>query len=470
MADLITPVLLSGGSGTRLWPMSRTLYPKQLLPLVSDHSMLVETAHRLVGKDLFSAPIIVCNEEHRFIVAEQLRQAEIQPRSIVLEPVGRNSAPAVAIAALLAEPDELMLIASSDHVVPDIAAYHEAVRIAAAAARAGGIAIFGIVPTHPDTSYGYIDRGEPGFAEGAYKVSRFVEKPDLATAESYLAAGTFLWNSGMFLFRADRMIEELERFQPEILAACRKAIAAAKTDLDFLRLDEASFRTAPAISIDYAVMEHTAHAAVVPATFRWSDVGSWSSLWELGDKDESGNVMIGDAVAVEVRNSYIRADGRLVAVLGLDDVVVVNTDDAVLVAHRDRVQDVKKVVERLKANNRPEPNIHRLVYRPWGSYQGVDGGERFQVKRITVKPGQKLSLQMHHHRAEHWVVVSGTARVTRDEGEEMVFENQSIYIPMGCRHRVENPGKVPLQLIEVQSGAYLGEDDIVRFEDDYGRG
>jgi mannose-1-phosphate guanylyltransferase/mannose-6-phosphate isomerase len=476
-SDLITPVVLSGGSGTRLWPMSRTQFPKQLQPLVSSDSMLVDTVRRIRAPELFGPPILVCNQEHRFIVAEQLRQAELERRAIVLEPVGRNTAPAAAVAALIISQsarEGLMLIAPSDHIVRDVAAFRHAVVAGAAAARKGALVTFGITPTRAETGYGYIrldDRGKKRVDGACVPVAEFVEKPDHATAESYLKRGGYAWNSGMFLFRADRYLAELERHHPAIVETCRRALAGAAADLEFLRLDAAAFAGCPSESIDYAVMERTDNAMVVPAAMGWNDIGSWDALWEVGTKDDAGNVVIGDVLVEDVRGSYVRcADGKLVAALGLDDIVLVVTDDAVLAASRERAQDVKRLVERLKLSNRPEADAHTKVYRPWGSYQSVDAGARFQVKRLIVNPGAKLSAQMHHHRAEHWVVVHGTAKVLRGEETVLLSENQSIYIPIGTVHRLENPGKVPLHLIEVQSGSYLGEDDIVRLQDDYGRG
>jgi mannose-1-phosphate guanylyltransferase/mannose-6-phosphate isomerase len=477
-SDLITPVVLSGGSGTRLWPMSRTLYPKQLLPLASSESLLIDTVRRALAPALFGPPILVCNQEHRFIVAEQLRQAGLERRTIVLEPTGRNTAPAAAIAALIVgrtAPEGLMLVAPSDHIVTDAAAFQRAVAVGAAAARKGALVTFGITPTRPETGYGYIRFDASGKQRGngadCVPVAEFVEKPDLATAEGYLARGGYVWNSGMFLFRADRYLAELGRHHPAIVEACRRAVVEAESDLDFLRLGAAAFAGCPAESIDYAVMEKTADAMVVPVAMGWNDVGSWSALWDVGAKDAAGNVVLGDVMVEDVRNSYLRSDdGKLVAVLGLDDIVLVVTDDAVLATSRARAQDVKRLVERLKLANRSESDVHTTVYRPWGCYLGVDAGARFQVKRLVVKPGGKLSAQMHHHRAEHWVVVHGTAKVLRGDDTVLLSENQSIYIPIGTVHRLENPGKVPLHLIEVQSGSYLGEDDIVRFQDDYGRG
>ena len=463
------PVILSGGSGTRLWPLSREAYPKQFLPLAGDDSMLQATWRRVQAL-ASAAPLIVANEEHRFMVAEQLRQVDCSPAAILLEPVGRNTAPAIAVAALQAiadGADPLLLVLPSDHVISDVAAFQAAVRNAEAAARDGRLVTFGIVPTGPETGYGYI---RAGAGEGVRAVAEFVEKPDAETAARYLASGEYFWNSGMFLFRAGAYLAELERQQPAMLAACRAALAAARRDQDFVRLDQEAFAACPSDSIDYAVMEKTARAAVLPIAVGWNDVGSWAALWDIAEQDGNGNAHHGDVIAEDCHDTLAWGDGRLVALLGLQDMVVVDTADALLVAHRDHVQDVKGIVTRLKTAGRPEPTWHRKVYRPWGSYDSIDLGERFQVKRITVKPGAQLSLQMHHHRAEHWIVVSGTGRVTRGEETLILSENQSTYIPLGVKHRLENPGVVPLELIEVQSGSYLGEDDIVRFEDVYGRG
>nr|AAY28997.1 phosphomannose isomerase/GDP-mannose pyrophosphorylase [Stenotrophomonas maltophilia] len=463
----ILPVILSGGSGTRLWPLSREAYPKQFLPLVGDATMLQATWNRvaaIAGK----APIVVANQEHRFMAAEQLRECNVTPQALILEPIGRNTAPAIAIAALqalAAGEDALLLVLPSDHVVRDDAAFHAAVQQAAVAADAGKLVTFGIVPTSPETGYGYI-KAQAG--AGVHAVDRFVEKPDLATAQQYVASGEYYWNSGMFLFKASRYLQELEALQPAILAACRTALERASRDSDFIRLDADAFATSPSDSIDYAVMEKTADAAVVPLDAGWNDVGSWSALWEVSDKDADGNAWHGDVIALDCSNSYAYGN-RLIAMVGLEDVVVVETDDAVFVGHKDRVQDVKEIVGRIKRDGRSEAAAHRKVYRPWGAYDSIDNGARFQVKRITVKPGATLSLQMHHHRAEHWIVVSGTAEVTRGEEVILLTENQSTYIPLGVTHRLKNPGKLPLELIEVQSGSYLGEDDIVRFEDQYGR-
>ena len=474
-SGLIHPVILSGGSGSRLWPMSRAGYPKQFLALHGDDgtTMLQATAKR-VQRGNFSNPLLVCNEEHRFILAEQLRQVDVKPDGIILEPVARNTAPAVAVAALTlgrTKTDALMLVMPSDHVILDEASFHKAVEAAAEAAAGGALVTFGITPTLPETGYGYIQRGQTwkGDVEGVYEVSRFVEKPDLKTAEQYLDSGDYAWNSGIFLFRADTYIDALERFQPEMLAAVRAALDNSQEDLNFCRLDESAFAASPSNSIDYAVMEHTDNAAVVPVDMGWSDLGAWSALWDIKAKDEQGNVATGDVLLHNTRNSYVHADHAMVAVSGLDDVIVVATDDAVLVVDRHNAQSVKDLVEQLKRDGRGEHHLHTTVHRPWGCYRGIDMGERHQVKRITVNPGAKLSLQMHYHRAEHWIVASGTALVTRGEKQFLLRENESTYIPMGETHRLENPGKVPLDIIEVQSGSYLGEDDIVRFEDGYGR-
>ncbi|HHA2449882.1 TPA: mannose-1-phosphate guanylyltransferase/mannose-6-phosphate isomerase [Stenotrophomonas maltophilia] len=463
----IVPVILSGGSGTRLWPLSREAYPKQFLPLVGDDTMLQATWKR-VASIAGAAPIVVANQEHRFMAAEQLRECKVLPQALILEPVGRNTAPAIAIAALQAMADgndALLLVLPSDHVVRNETAFHAAVKQAAIAAEAGKLVTLGIVPTAPETGYGYI---KAAAGEGVRAVDRFVEKPDLATAEQYVASGEYFWNSGMFLFKASRYLKELEALQPAILAACRQALDKAARDNDFIRLDADAFAASPNDSIDYAVMEKTADAAVVPLDAEWNDVGSWSALWEVSDKDADGNACHGDVIALDCKDSYAYGN-RLIAMVGLQDVVVVETDDAVFVGHKDRVQDVKEIVGQIKRDGRSEAAAHRKVYRPWGAYDSIDNGARFQVKRITVKPGATLSLQMHHHRAEHWIVVSGTAEVTRGDEVILLSENQSTYIPLGVTHRLKNPGKLPLELIEVQSGSYLGEDDIVRFEDSYGR-
>ncbi len=471
-APAIIPVILSGGSGTRLWPVSRESFPKQLWPLISERSMLQETALRARGT-AFAAPVVVCNQEHRFLIAEQLRAAGIQGARLVLEPVGRNSAPALAPAAVLiaeTDPAAVLWMMAADAAIADIPALHRALDAAAAAACAGRVVTFGARPTAAETGYGYIESGALlAGLPGVHQVVRFVEKPDAAAAAALVASGRHLWNSGMFVFTAATLLAELEIHAPAVLAAVRAAVAARQVDLDFIRLGADAFAACPSISLDYAVAERTAHAAVVPAEIGWSDVGSWTALWELGVKDEAGNVAIGDVVLEGAENCYVRSDGMLAAVVGLSDAVVVVTEDAVLAAHRDQAQDVKKLVDRLRALGRREAVAHNRVYRPWGFYESLISGDRFQVKRIVVHPGHKLSLQKHYHRAEHWVVVSGSALVTRNDDVLLVQENESIYLPLGCVHRLENPGKIPLALIEVQSGAYLGEDDIVRLEDTYGR-
>ncbi len=468
MTNLI-PVILSGGSGTRLWPLSRESHPKQFLPLLGDRSLLQMTWLRLRGLPGMSPPLVVANEEHRFLVAEQLRLVEATPSALVLEPVGRNTAPAIAVAAMRAMADggdPVLLVLPSDHVIADEPGFRAAVLRAMPAAEAGELVTFGIVPTAPETGYGYI---KAAAGEGVRPVLEFVEKPDAQTAQGYLASGDYFWNSGMFAFRASRYLEELQRTRPAMVAAARESLDKAARDADFLRLDKDAFAACPSDSIDYAVMESTDRAAVLPIDVGWNDVGSWSALWSVVDQDGDGNAHRGDVVARDCRNTLAIGDKRLIALIGLDDVVVVDTDDAVLVARRDRVQEVKDVVATLKRDKRTQATWHRKVYRPWGSYDGIDSGERFQVKRIIVKPGASLSLQMHHHRAEHWIVVKGTARVTCGEKVFLLAENESTYIPLGSKHRLENPGKQPLELIEVQSGSYLGEDDIVRFEDVYGR-
>ena len=472
---MLIPLILSGGSGTRLWPLSRELYPKQLLPLVGDNTMLQETVKRVAGLPHLAAPIIVCNESHRFMVAEQLREAGTPAQAIILEPVGRNTAPAVAVAALIAlegirdngNADPVLLVLPADHVLRDVIAFKAAVVAGLEAAGKGKLVTFGVVPDHPETGYGYIRRAA---GKGpTYGVQEFVEKPDEETAARYIASGDYYWNSGMFMFRARAFLDELRIHAPAMLAACQTAVAGARRDLDFTRLPVDEFAACPSDSIDYAVMEKTRLAVVVPLDAGWSDVGSWSALQDALPRDEAGNVTAGDVLVEGTSGCYLHSTSRLIGAVGLKDHIVVETKDAVLVAPRDKVQDVKQLVAQLKQRGRYETSLHREVFRPWGSYDSIDTGERFQVKRLVVKPGATMSLQLHHHRAEHWIVVSGTARITRGEETFLLGENESTYIPMGTKHRIANPGKVELHIIEVQSGSYLGEDDIVRFEDIYGR-
>lgn len=463
------PVILSGGSGSRLWPLSRKNKPKQFLTLFGDLSMFQSTLTRLNGLDSLEAPLIVCNNEHRFMVAEQLQEIGLDANGIILEPCARNTAPAIALAALKAMDkgeDPLLLILAADHLISDVTAFHKAIEQARKLAEQDKLVTFGIQPQSAHTGYGYIEaeaKTQPS------SVKRFIEKPDLATAESYLSAGNFFWNSGMFLFKASAYIKELARFSPEMLSACKQSLEKAVIDLDFVRVDPELFEQSPSDSIDYAVMEKTDKAMVVPLDAGWSDVGSWSSLWEAFSRDADQNVLIGDVLVEDVHNAYIHSENRLVTVLGLDDVIVVETHDAVMVAHKDQAQKVKTIVEELTRQNRKEVETHRKCYRPWGNYDSVDMGDRFQVKRILVNPGASLSLQMHYHRAEHWVVVSGTAEVTRDDEVMLLGENESTFIPLGSVHRLRNPGRVPLEIIEVQSGAYLEEDDIIRLQDTYNR-
>jgi len=492
----ILPVILSGGSGTRLWPLSRELYPKQLLPLLDERTMIQNTVTRLEGIADLDAPLIICNESHRFMVAEQLRLIAIKPSAVMLEPVGRNTAPAVAIAALQAiknGSDPVLLVLPADHVIRNTTAFHLAVTEGARMAEAGSLITFGIVPDRPETGYGYIRKGNPLKVKGdrraeakeknkkdllathcpalftAYKVERFEEKPDLATAKKFIASGEYLWNSGMFMFRASRYLDELKRFAPDILSACRKTFKGTVRDLDFTRLDQNAFADCRSDSIDYAVMEKTGSAVVIPLDAGWNDIGSWAALWEVLEKDKDGNAVSGDVIIQDVSNSLIYAGSRLVAAVGVKDHVIIETADAVLVADKDKTQKVKNIVTHLKTQKRGEALLHRRVNRPWGAYESIDSADRFQVKRITVNPGACLSLQRHHHRAEHWIVVKGTARITKGSEVITITENESTYIPLGTKHRLENPGKIPLELIEVQSGSYLGEDDIERFDDRYGR-
>jgi mannose-1-phosphate guanylyltransferase/mannose-6-phosphate isomerase len=472
---MLTPVILSGGAGTRLWPLSRELYPKQLLPLIGSRTLLQQTLLRLEGLEA-SPPVIVCNEAHRFLVAEQLRQLKIEPRALVLEPFGRNTAPAIALAALASlkglgadanAVDPVLIVLPADHVIRDVAAFQRALHTGLAAAEHGLLVTFGVVPTAAETGYGYIQRGAANGA--AFRIARFVEKPDAQAARGYVDSGDYYWNSGMFLFRARRYLKELALLQPEMARVCEAAFRDASADLEFTRIAAQAFEACPADSIDYAVMEKTRDAVVVPLEAGWSDVGSWAALHAASTADALGNVTRGDVVSADSHGCYLYSESRLVAAVGLEDHVVIETKDAVLVVPRSRVQDVKKLVQQLKEAGRYEHSLHREVFRPWGSYDGLEKGQRFQVKRLKIKPGSTLSLQLHHHRAEHRVVVAGTARITRGEEVFLLEENQSTYIPIGVQHRIENPGKIPLEIIEVQSGSYLGEDDIVRLEDKYGR-
>lgn len=474
----VIPVIMAGGSGTRLWPLSRQLHPKQFLPLLGERTMLQETCERLSGIE-HQPPLFICGEDHRFTVAEQLRQGGFQFNHILLEPEGRNTAPAVALAALQAvkaalendssENEPILLVLAADHVITNNQAFEVAVSSALPFAQEGKLVTFGIVPQAPETGYGYIRTGDCLDSSVAMKVDEFVEKPDLKTAEAYLSSGQYLWNSGIFMFKASQFLSELEAQRPDILEVCRQSMEKASVDIDFIRPDADTFITCPEDSIDYAVMEKTESAVVVPMDCGWSDVGSWSALWEVSEKDVNGNATKGDVLTLDSKDCFIQSNHKLVATIGLEGVVIVESDDAIMVADKNRVQDVKAIVAQLKEQGRSEASLHRKVYRPWGSYDGIDSGERFQVKRIVVKPGGKLSLQMHHHRAEHWIVVSGTAVVTKGGKEFILSENESTYIPIGETHRLENPGAIPLEMIEVQSGSYLGEDDIVRMEDSYGR-
>jgi mannose-1-phosphate guanylyltransferase len=462
---------MAGGTGSRLWPMSRELHPKQFLRLHSIHSMLQETLKRLDGVGV-SEPVVICNEDHRFMVAEQLRQIDMLSHNIILEPVGRNTAPAIALAALNAIAqgnDPIMLVLAADHIINDVEAFHRAIDLALPHAAAKSLVTFGIVPTGPETGYGYIQRGECKNGSVAAPVQRFVEKPDSETAQSYIETGEYYWNSGMFMFRAKRYLEELEKFRPDILAACRDALANTECDKNFINVDRDAFSACPDDSVDYAVMEKTHDAVVIPLDAGWSDVGSWSALWEVSKKDSAGNALTGDTFLYDSRDCYINTDEKLVAAVGVENLVIVNTKDAVLVVDRSKVQDVKKIVEHLKKNKRSEYRRHREVYRPWGRCDILVAEKRFNVNRITVNPGEAFSLQMHHHRAEHWVVLSGTARVTTGDKTFLITENQSTFIPVAVIHRLENPGNIPLELIEIQSGSYLGDDDVIRIKDHYGR-
>ncbi|AZZ27023.1 mannose-1-phosphate guanylyltransferase/mannose-6-phosphate isomerase [Escherichia coli] len=470
---MLLPVIMAGGTGSRLWPMSRELYPKQFLRLYGQRSMLQETVLRLDDVDA-REPVVICNQEHRFLVAEQLRQINKLSHNIILEPVGRNTAPAIALATLSAienGDDPILLVLAADHIINNKLAFHQAIKSAFKFALQGRLVTFGIVPTGPETGYGYIHRGQEETLDEqiAYQVSRFVEKPNKETAESYIASGEYYWNSGMFMFRAKKYLEELEKFRPDILDACKAAIQGCEESDEFIKVDRDLFIACPDESVDYAVMEKTTDAVVVGLDADWSDVGSWSALWEVSPKDDKGNVLTGDTFLHNANNCYINTDEKLIAAIGVDDLVIINTKDAVLVVNKDQVQDVKKVVEYLKANHRSEYKRHREIYRPWGRCDVVVQTERFNVNRITVKPGAAFSMQMHHHRTEHWVILSGTGEVTIKDQKFLLTENQSTFIPIGAQHRLENPGKIPLELLEIQSGSYLGDDDIIRIKDQYGR-
>ena len=466
------PVILSGGSGSRLWPLSRAMRPKQFLSITEEQTLFQLTLQRIQGIDGISAPIIVANHEHRFLAAEQARAIDIHPSAILLEPLGRNTAPAIAAAALQARADgndPVLLVLPSDHIFSDTGAFHRAAAVGREAAEAGWLVTFGIVPDRAETGYGYLKVGESTPTTGVSRLAQFVEKPDAKTAEAYVSSGQYFWNSGMFMFRASVFLSELAAHQPDIMEHVQQAFKAARRDLDFIRLDEHSFAACPSNSVDYAVMEKTSRAAMVPLDAGWNDVGAWPSVWQARAKDDKGNAARGDVLIESSRNCYVHADHRLVSLLGVEDLFVIETSDAVLIGHKDHAQGVKKVVERLNADGRSETELHREVSRPWGSFDSIDRGDKYQVKRITVNPGSRLSLQYHHHRAEHWIVVSGCARVTIGSATKLVAENQSVFIPIGEKHCLENPGTIPLELIEVQSGSYLGEDDIVRLEDLYGR-
>ena len=468
---MILPVIMAGGTGSRLWPLSRELYPKQFLSLVSEHTMLQDTVSRLQW-DNFESPIIICNEEHRFIAAEQLRQINVKPNGIILEPEAKNTAPAIALAAFHAmtlDEDPILVVLAADHVIENSKAFNQSIKDALPLAENGKLVTFGIVPTKPETGYGYIKKGAIIEGSHAYQIESFFEKPNKEAAQDYLDSNDYLWNSGMFMFRASTVINELSLNHKDIVIAVEQSLANSTEDMDFIRINPENFAASPSISFDYAVMETTNNGAIVPLDADWSDIGSWSSLWEISEKNNNNNVLKGDTVTIDTSNCYINSEHRLVATIGIKDLAVIDTKDALLITSKQRSQDVKLIVSELKSKGRKEFKIHREVFRPWGKYDSIDQESRYQVKRITVKPGEKLSKQMHHHRAEHWIVVSGTAKVTNGDKEIMLTENQSTYIPIGEIHALENPGMIPLELIEVQSGSYLGEDDIVRFEDRYGR-
>ena len=469
---MIHPILLCGGAGTRLWPLSRRALPKQFLPLVNDKSLLQNTLLRLRGLTELSAPIVVCANDHRFLAADQLQEIGITPASLILEPMARNTAPAVAMAAFAAlqhDSNAQLLVLPADHTIGDVAAFHAAIQAARPLADDGYMTAFGIVPNAPETGYGYIQQGEK-MGEGGHKVARFVEKPDAARAQEFLDSGDFLWNSGMYLFDAQLYLAELHQHQPAVHEASRLAFERAEVDLDFLRPDEESFAQSPAISLDYGVMEQTSRAAVVPADIGWNDIGSYAALWEIADKDDDGNVGRGHVAFFDAQNNYVRAEKQLVAMLGVEDMIVVSTPDALLITKKEHAQDIKQIVDQLRADGLSQHDTHTKVYRPWGSYEGIERGERFQVKQLIVKPGGASSMQVHHHRSEHWVVVKGTAEVSLGDEKRLLSEDESIYIPLGIPHRIYNPGRIPMHFIEVQAGSYLEEDDIVRLDDNYGRG
>ncbi len=469
---MITPVVLSGGSGTRLWPLSRKLHPKQLLPLLNETSLLQDTINRLQGLKDIEKTVVICNEEYRFMVAEQARSTSVGTSAIILEPIGRNTAPAIALAAFNAmqnSEDAVLLVLPADHDIRNVDAFHKAIETGLQQAQKNHFVTFGILPDSPETGYGYIKSKTSVAVNEVSEIDQFVEKPDLETAEKYLKEGGYYWNSGMFMFKASEYLNALQEYSPEIYNACQKSISAAQHDMDFIRVGAEEFKKCPSDSIDYAVMEKVKNAVVIPVDIGWSDVGSWSALHEIGEQDENNNIFIGDTKSVATKNSYVRAETKLVTTLGVEDLIIVDTDDALLVANKNHVQEIKQIVNALTDENREEVVLHKRVCRPWGCYQGIDHSDRFQAKRITVNPGAVLSLQLHHHRAEHWIVVNGTAKVTKGDDEFILSENESTYIPLGTKHRLENIGKIPLELIEVQTGSYLGEDDIVRFDDVYGR-
>ncbi len=473
---MITPVILSGGSGTRLWPLSRKLHPKQLLPLLNKTSLLQDTINRLDGLRDVDHAVVICNEEYRFMVAEQAHATSIDTSAIILEPVGRNTAPAIALAAFNAlrsneknSEEAILLVLPADHDIRNVSEFHKAIEIGLKQAKEGHFVTFGIVPNAPETGFGYIKAASSVAANEVANIEKFVEKPDVDTATQYLKEGGYYWNSGMFMFKASEYLNVLNEFSPEIYTAAENAMNAANRDMDFIRVGVEEFKKCPADSIDYAVMEKVSNAVVIPVDIGWSDVGSWSALHEIGEQDENKNIIIGDTKCVSTTNSYVRAETKLVTTLGLENIIIVDTEDALLVADKNHVQDIKQIVSALTDEGRDEVTLHKRVCRPWGCYQGIDKADRFQVKRITVNPGARLSLQLHHHRAEHWIVVNGTAKVTKGDEDFILSENESTYIPLGTKHRLENIGQIPLELIEVQTGSYLGEDDIVRFEDVYGR-